>query len=130
MRKVLNMLQSTSMVYKEVNEENVNNCIGYPQKLQIKIIFESLVEDSYEKAYMKIYKIKKDLGLSLNDILHEIHDILLETILEQENYQMAKFLNIDKIKVILDKIRDIEYNQSSGSTESIQLGAMVGIFKI
>jgi replication factor C subunit 3/5 len=127
MRKVLNVLQSTSMIYKKVTEETVNSCIGYPQKDQIKIIFESLVKDTFLDTFNKISTIKNDTGLSLNDILNELHDIIVESIIKEDSIDT---LDEKKIIQILDRIRDIEFNQSSNSTESIQLGALIGIFKM
>lgn len=43
MRKVLNVLQSTSMAYKDVTEENVYSCVGHPQKKDIMNIMNWLL---------------------------------------------------------------------------------------
>ncbi len=129
MRKVLNILQSTSMAYKIVNEKNVNKCIGYPQKKQIVKIINSLVNDPFAVAYNKIRILKLEFGLSLTDILHEIHNILIEYLLTENpgKFDIAK-LSEDQIKHIFDKIREIEFNQSVNTTENIQLSGLVGIF--
>jgi len=137
MRKVLNILQSVSMAHAIVNEENVNNCIGYPQKVHIVKILNSLIMDSFEKSYNMIHEFKSSYGLSLNDILQEIHDILVENIINEgkdngKYYKGMKTnkLSIGKVAKILDTIRIVEYNQSISVTENIQLGALVGAFKI
>lgn len=52
MRKVLNVLQSTSMVYDTVNEENVYTCVGHPLKRDIEKILESLMATAdFEQCY-------------------------------------------------------------------------------
>ena len=52
MRKVLNVLQSTSMAFDEINEDNVYTCVGHPLRKDIERILESLLStESYEKAY-------------------------------------------------------------------------------
>ncbi len=129
MRKVINILQSTSMAYDVVNEINVNKCIGYPQKRHVKKIINSLINDDFTKAFNKINDLKIKDGLSLTDILHEIHNILIEFLLtsKTDGFDIDK-LNEDQIKSIFDKIREIEFNQSVNTSEKIQLSALVGIF--
>lgn len=132
MRKVINLLQSTHMAYNNVTERNVNKCAGYPQNKQIRIIFNSLIDKNFLDSYNQIYDIMKNYGLSLNDILTEIHDILVDYICYKK--QRAKFkvdsLSEKNIMLILDKIRDIEFNQSINTTENIQLSALIAIFSI
>lgn len=54
MRKVLNVLQSTWMAYKDVTEETVYQCVGHPQKRDIETIVGWLLntgeyKDCYER---------------------------------------------------------------------------------
>lgn len=129
MRKVINILQSTSMAYGLVNEVNVNECIGYPQKEHISRIINSLINDDFTKAFNRINTLKIKYGLSLTDILHEIHNILIEFLLTNntDGFDIDK-LDEDQIKSIFDKIREIEFNQSVNTSENIQLSSLVGIF--
>jgi replication factor C subunit 3/5 len=131
MRKVVNMLQTTSMAHKVVNEHNVNKCIGYPQKNQIKIIVDTLATKSFNKSYTKIIKLKEKYGLSLTDILREIHNILVTYIRTNDcgTFKITKLKN-NHIKFILSKLRDIEFNQSVNTSENIQLSALVSIFNL
>ena len=131
MRKVLNNLQSTSMAYQIVNEKNVNNCLGYPRKMQIEELINSLIEDEFSIVYDKLLSLRVDDGLSLNDIIIELHDILVEFIINKTHeYKSIKKLNTDKLIFILDKLRDIEYNQSLNTNEDFQMGAVIGAFKL
>lgn len=43
MRKVLNVLQSTWMAYKNVTEDTVYTCVGHPLKSDIKNIIHKLL---------------------------------------------------------------------------------------
>lgn len=52
MRKVLNVLQSTSMAFDVVNEDNVYTCVGHPLRRDIERILETLLSSkSFEQAY-------------------------------------------------------------------------------
>tara|TARA_Y100000780_G_C13688503_1_gene418565 strand:+ start:2335 stop:3312 length:978 start_codon:yes stop_codon:yes gene_type:complete len=116
MRKALNILQSVQMVYDEVNEHNINKCAGYPQKTVIEDIYKSLINDSFINSYNKICSIKETYGISLIDIVNEIHDLIIEN----ETYTTK----------ILIKLKDIEYNMITTSTDNIQIPAFIGIFKL
>jgi len=131
MRKIFNILQSVSMSYDKVNDENINNSIGYPQKTRVIEICNSLINESFFESYNKIILIKYKDGLSLNDIIQEIHNIILKYILNKKTYGTS--INIftnDQLIHILDKLREIEYNQATNTTENIQVSALVGIFKL
>lgn len=57
MRKVLNVLQSTSMAFDVVNEDNVYTCVGHPLRSDIEKILETLLScQSFEQAYNGKYK--------------------------------------------------------------------------
>lgn len=129
MRKILNNLQSVNMAYDVLDEENVNLCFGYPRPTQIKEMVEVILNKPFLEAYEQIASTKKETGLSLDDIIHEFHDLLLAHILGQNPDQMIDQLNIEQISKILDKMRSIEFNQSVNTAEAIQLGALIGVFK-
>lgn len=59
MRKVLNVLQSTWMAYKNVTEENVYTCVGHPQKIDIQNIVGWLLNvEDFKECYES--KLKTD----------------------------------------------------------------------
>lgn len=51
MRKVLNVLQSTWLAYKEVTEDTVYTCVGHPLKRDIENIVKWLLNDDFETTY-------------------------------------------------------------------------------
>ncbi len=67
MRKVLNILQSTSMIYDLISEQNINYNLGYPTQQQMEIIMRTLTENNFKKAYDLIIKLKAEFGICLGD---------------------------------------------------------------
>nr|XP_053628231.1 replication factor C subunit 5-like isoform X3 [Cherax quadricarinatus] len=51
MRRVLNILQSTSMAYKEVTEDNVYTCVGHPLRSDITNIINWMLNEQLDTAY-------------------------------------------------------------------------------
>lgn len=131
MRKVLNILQSTSMICDNVTTYQINNCLGYPHIHDIDQILESLIYKSFEEAYLNINAIKVNGGLSLGDIITEIHDILINYILNKsQNIKYITQMTENQVMFILDKLRQIEANHYSNTNENIQCSGLIGIFKI
>ena len=78
---------------------------------------------------------KKNDGISLTDIINEIHYILLNKLLKNNNEKYGifnkyvKILSNDQITFIFEKIRCIEYCLSICNNDDLQIGAFIGIFK-
>lgn len=54
MRKVLNILQSTSMAFDEVTEDNVYTCVGHPLRRDIENIVNWVLNENFTTAYNSI----------------------------------------------------------------------------
>lgn len=126
MRKVLNILQSTSMSYEKITGQAVNNCIGYPDTPDIKKIFDSLISDPYDVAWELISKLKLDNSYSLQDIITEIAQMLI-------HFCTVPGKNTSGIesKVLLKIIKElgqIEYNLAGCTSELIQTNALLSAF--
>merc|ERR1712037_118663 len=117
MRRALNVLQAAHMAYPVINEKNVYFCTGKPLPTDIKFIADSLFNDSFKESFEKIRKLKTDRGLALTDIITEITEFLMR----------MKLPAVIKI-YLLSNLSEFEYNLASASSESIQLGALVGAF--
>lgn len=129
MRKVLNILQSVSMTYTNINERTINTCLGYPRKQHMDIIINNLLTKNFSEAYTNIVELKREHGLSLSDIINELHEILVTHILNDSTKNNELKLELNNIIDILDKLRTIEYNHSVNTVENIQLSGLIGIFK-
>lgn len=119
LRKCIMILQGTSMSFKEVNEENVYFCTGYPLRKDINLIADSLLNEGFVKSFEKIQKIKEEKGYSLIDIIRDLH-----------TYVMRIKVNQDVKMFLVEKMADIEYKLSFGTMERIQLSALVGAFQL
>lgn len=120
MRKVLNVLQSTSMAFDTVNEDNVYTCVGHPLRKDIERVLETLMStESFEKAYDEIQKVKNAKGLALEDILTELH-----------LFVMRIELPMSVMNKIIIKMADIEERLAKGCTENTQTTALIAAFFI
>lgn len=118
MRRALNILQSTSMAYDEVNEDNVYTCVGHPLRRDIENIVNWLLNETFVSAYNNMLQIKTAKGLALQDILTEVH-----------TYIHRVDLPVNVRIHLLVKLADLEYNLASGASERIQLSALVASFQ-
>eukprot|EP00116_Pleurobrachia_bachei_P007433 sb/3467695/ len=117
MRRALNIMQSTSMAFDTISEENVYTCTGHPLKSDIRNIIQYMMQEDFNSAYSKIAQLKQVKGLALQDMLTEIHMFV----------QRIEFPSKTKIQ-ILTKLADIEYRLAFGSSEKLQMGALVAAF--
>lgn len=119
MRRVVNLLQSTSMSYsgEEIDENKVYQCCGHPLKSDVEEIIRLLLNSDIRTAYQEIQKIKIEKGLALQDILTEVSMLVGQI-------TFPKLVKAD----IYIKLADIEYHLNSGGSEKIYLSAMIAAF--
>nr|ACO15282.1 Replication factor C subunit 5 [Caligus clemensi] len=119
MRRILNILQSCSMAFPVINESNIYACTGHPPPSDISLALESLLNDDLQKAYQTIHvQLQTTKGLSLIDILTELHLLV----------HRLEISNRVKVKLLI-KLADAEHRLLSGTSEKIQLGAVVAAFR-
>ncbi len=121
-RKIINILQTCSMITNNISEDTINNSLGFPSNKEINIIYNSLFNDTLKKSHRKISKIKDTEGYSLIDIVRLIFKKMIVD-LDTGNIPQDKFMDIIK------KISIIEYNLINNTNDSIQLTSFIGIFK-
>lgn len=117
MRKIINLLQSTSMAFDVVDSVNVYLCCGQPSKKSIEKIFLWLCTLPMKKIHHKLVEYQTKHGIALQDIITHIHDKHLHTIDAPHRYE------------ILRKLADIEYHISSGANEKIHTSALIAAFQ-
>ncbi|XP_018330316.2 replication factor C subunit 5 [Agrilus planipennis] len=118
MRKVLNVLQSTWLAFKNVTENNVYTCVGHPLKKDIENIVAWSLNENFRTTYNNIKKLQVVKGLALNDILTEVHKYV-----QRIEFPQEVMLNL------LNELAEIEMRLSSGASENIQLTAFVSAFQ-
>lgn len=121
MRKVLNILQTTSMSYPVITGDSVATCLGYPTSLYMEKIYNSLIKNGYNAAYTAVKKIISVEGYFLMDILTELTTMLTKNFLEGKikSTMMSKVVSL---------MRTIELNLTQCPNEDLQLRALVGAF--
>lgn len=119
MRKALNILQSTSMGFEEVNEENVYQCVGHPLRSDIENIVNWMLNKDFTAAYNNIQQLKTVKGLALQDILTEVHSYV----------HRIDFPQNVRIHLLI-KMADVEHRLAAGTSEKIQLGSLISSFQI
>ncbi|KAI8097771.1 P-loop containing nucleoside triphosphate hydrolase protein [Halteromyces radiatus] len=119
MRRALNILQACHAGYDRVDETAIYNCTGNPHPGHIDSILDSMLKDEYTTAYQKVDRLKKENGYALQDIITDIY----------EKLQQAELPSETEISMIA-KMADIEYHLGEGADEQIQLGSLIGSFKL
>ena len=117
--QVINILQSCSMAFDEVNEDNVYTCVGHPLKSDITNMVNWMLNESFSLAYNNILELKTLKGLSLQDIITETHLFVHRLDLPQSI----------RIYLII-KLAEIEQRLLGGDSEKIQLGALIASFQV
>lgn len=117
MRRVLNLLQSTAMSSKVVDETAVYLTSGAPLPSDIDKILELLMNHTFQTACETITDMCVEKGYALTDVLAELTVKL--ACLEMENAPLAE---------LLSGMSDIEYRLASGTDEKIQTASLVGVF--
>ncbi|CAN7987194.1 unnamed protein product, partial [Ixodes hexagonus] len=118
MRKALNILQSTSMAFEEVTENNVYQCVGHPLKSDISNMVTTLLNEDFAFSYDQINKLKVNKGLALQDVLTQIHLYV----------HRIEFPNEVKM-FLIDKMAEIENRLAAGTSEKIQLSSLISAFQ-
>jgi replication factor C subunit 3/5 len=119
MRRVLNVLQATSTSYPIVDETNVYLCTGDPLPTDIKSIFHALLNDPFHESYAMIDSMIHDKGYALTDVLTEVAATLIKTRLPPKAYAY-----------LVSELSNIEYAINFGTSDKLQMGALVGAFTI
>ncbi|KAL8267229.1 hypothetical protein R6Q59_004573 [Mikania micrantha] len=117
MRKALNILQSTHMASKLINEEAVYLCTGNPLPKDIEQISYWLLNEPFSDSFRKISDIKATKGLALVDIVREVTMFVFR----------IKMPSDVRVQLIND-LADIEYRLSFGCNDKLQLGSVISTF--
>jgi len=117
MRRVLNLLQSTAMSSKVVDETSVYLTSGAPLPADIDTILDLLMNATFRKAATEIVAICTTKGYALADVLQEL-TIKLACV-EMDSVPLA---------MIFDGMSNVEHRLAFGTDEKIQIASLVGVF--
>ncbi|CAL8091468.1 unnamed protein product [Calicophoron daubneyi] len=117
MRKAINLLQSAAMSASEVDEASVYACVAYPSPAEIRALLDWMLNENISCAYNNVLMSKNLKGIALQDILTELHPLVMKMDLP------------DSVRCdLLIVLSDLEHRMSIGSSERLQLGALVAAF--
>jgi replication factor C subunit 3/5 len=117
MRRVLNLLQSTSMAYPEVTQENVYLTSGSPLPNDVELILDKLLNSTFEVAFNYVRKMSVEKGYALSDILTELTTLVMS--MELPDVVLGN---------ILEGMSDVEYRMGFGADDQLQLAGLIGVF--
>jgi replication factor C subunit 3/5 len=118
MRRTLNVLQSASMSYDVVNEDNVYQCCGAPLPREMDEIVQSLLNDDFPTCFARVRKMMVEQGYAMVDVLREVH---LRTVDMDFPPEVLGFL--------FEQLADVEHRLAHATNERLQLSSMIGAFQ-
>jgi replication factor C subunit 3/5 len=117
MRRVLNLLQATSMSSAVIDETSVYLTSGAPLPSDIDQILYVLLNESFRKACTVIVDLCTVKGYALADVVQEITNKII--LMEMDSIPLA---------MILDGMSNVEHRLAFGTDERIQIASLVGVF--
>ncbi|KAI8897363.1 P-loop containing nucleoside triphosphate hydrolase protein [Globomyces pollinis-pini] len=119
MRRALNILQAAHVAHDHIVEDTIYATTGSPLPSDIVQIVHWLMNAEFGEAYHNIRSLQIEKGLSVIDILTRVFNTTL-------TLDMPSRSRI----YMLEQMADIEYSLSVGGSETLQLSALVGVFKV
>lgn len=118
MRRVLNLLQSTAMSSKVIDESSVYLTSGAPLPKDMKTILDLLLNNqSFQSANHDLVQMCSQKGYALADVLHDLTKMIA-----------ALDLPAAVLASLLDGMSDVEHRLAFGTDEKIQTASLVGVF--
>jgi replication factor C subunit 3/5 len=117
MRKIYNLLQSTYITYKDINEDTVYQTMIYPKPIEIKELFDNLLKGSLEDNVKMLINLKEGKSMGLHEIIEEIQEVLMKYEIDEKN-KMNLIKRLSKIELYLNL----------NIVDKVQLYGLAGIF--
>ncbi|MFX1315639.1 MAG: replication factor C small subunit [Promethearchaeota archaeon] len=113
-RRAINYLQSCGTISKKIDQEIVYRVAGEVPSEKIKEILQTALEGQLQLSIKLLFDLINDYGLSGQNIIKNVHR-------EVYNLNISEDLKIELSKLLAE----FEYRLSQGSTEEIQLQALL-----
>lgn len=118
LRRCINLMQTTALSSETVSELTVYKCAGYPLPSDVQGQLELLMNLPLEDSIQNLESFRKERGLSLIDILREIH-------------QQFVLYDLDPVLMAsaIDSFSQIERRIADGASSIIQSAAIAATFQ-
>lgn len=113
LRKVTNLLQ-TSAALGKVTEDSVYSAASMARPDEVKAILELAIAGKFMDSRAKLFDLMVSGGLSGEDIIKELHSVLLRLEIPEKRKAM-----------LVDRIGEYEFRIVEGANEHIQLSALL-----
>lgn len=119
MRRILNIMQATSMAFDQVNELNVYLTTGNPLPQDIESMVHWLLNEPFAIAVEKCITMQQHKGYATTDLLQDVYRFTLTLELPGQSKMF-----------LYDELAKLEHRLSNGTTEDLQLTSLVSIFML
>lgn len=117
-RRVVNVLQSCSVISKEIDEKLIYSMIGIVEPKELKSIIETAIDGRFFRAKSQLEDLIYKYGLSGYDLVKQIGSVLGD-IKNKENQ--------DLIKSAYKYLGDVEYRLNEGCSTEIQINSFLAL---
>jgi replication factor C small subunit len=117
LRKVANLLQSSSAIDKKINADLIYEVASQAKPKDIREMLEDALKGNFTEARKKLHDMIFKQGLAGEDIIKEIHKQIYDLDISEEN----------KIKLV-DRTGEYDFRISEGGSPVIQLEALLAQF--
>ncbi|CCW69498.1 unnamed protein product [Phytomonas sp. Hart1] len=119
LRRCLNTLQSAALAAGEITAEAVYRATGNPSPVEVVGIVSDALSGDFASCWPRLEAAVVDKGVSVMDLLREIHPIVMSMDLPQ-----------DCKCFLLIKFSDLEYYAAGGAREGVGLSGILGAFQL
>jgi len=117
MRRVLNLLQASSMAYENLGEDEIYLTSGAPLPGDIKTLSEILWTKGFNESFDHAKSLSKLKGYAVSDILTSVSKIVVEMDLPE-----------DVLGEVVDGLSQVEHRVAFATDDDIQIAGMVAVF--
>ncbi len=117
LRRVANLLQSSSSLKKNITEDVVYEAASRAKPKDVEEMLKVVMKGDFKEARKKLHEMLLIQGLAAEDIIKEIHQQIYNLEIPEE----------DKIKLV-DKTGEYDFRISEGASNLIQLEALLAQF--
>jgi replication factor C small subunit len=117
LRRVANLLQTSSSLKKNITEDVVYEAASRAKPRDVEEMLKTVMKGNFKEARKKLHEMLLIQGLAAEDIIKEIHQQIYNLEIPEE----------DKIKLV-DKTGEYDFRISEGGSDLIQLESLLAQF--